>query len=204
MVSTKKNTSLNDKQYRFRSSSSTADVLTLIINRICEELDNKFDSRVIVLATSMTFDKVGHKWMLQKHSSYRTSGNFFSVIKSLLTGRPMQLVVNGQSPETQALPNVLLSILSSPFLFYIDDLPKNIHWSLVNMNADDTNVYDCTWKNLDIKNSAAWVVLTVERGKNLHITFNTCIINLVTFHHHRKQTLNVPLSCWTVGPFWIP
>lgn len=58
----------------------------------------------------------------------------------------MQIVVNGWSSESQAHPDVLSSILVF-FCFILTISLKNIHWSLINMNADDKNVFDK--KNLE-------------------------------------------------------
>lgn len=53
-----RNNRQNDNRYGFCSVNSTANVLTVIIQRICEALDNRFVMRPIVLDISKTFDKV--------------------------------------------------------------------------------------------------------------------------------------------------
>lgn len=62
----------------FRSSSSTADIVTIIMHGISEALDNKNILRLIDLDISQGFENV---W-LQKSTCYRIYGIFFSVIKS--------------------------------------------------------------------------------------------------------------------------
>ena len=57
---------LSNFQYGFRSSRSTADVLTVITHRISRALDSNLDARVITLDISKEFDKVWHKGLLHK------------------------------------------------------------------------------------------------------------------------------------------
>ena len=53
-----KNHLLCDEQYGFRSSRSTADVLTVITHRVSEALDEGFMTRAVALDISKAFDKV--------------------------------------------------------------------------------------------------------------------------------------------------
>lgn len=75
-----------------------------------------------------------------------------------------------------AIPQCLLfgSTLS---VLYINDLPKSILQSFVNIYADDTTVY--TSKILD---DQSLTLTFLCRGKNWLVTFNAS--KLVTFHHH--------------------
>lgn len=52
------NNPLTDKQYGFRFSGSTADVLNIVIHRSTKTIDNKQISRAITLDMSKVFDKV--------------------------------------------------------------------------------------------------------------------------------------------------
>ena len=87
---------LSDVQYGFRSSRSTADVLTVVSHRISKALDSSFDGRVIALDISKAFDQVWHKGLLHKLTSYGITGRLNSTLKSFLLGRKMQIVVNRQ------------------------------------------------------------------------------------------------------------
>ena len=64
-----KNNLLSDVQYGFRSSRSTADVLTVITHRISEAMAKGNHTRVVALDISKAFDKVWHKGLLHKQSS---------------------------------------------------------------------------------------------------------------------------------------
>lgn len=75
---------MNDKEYGFRSSVFTADILSIITHRITEELDNKKylkSDRTI----SKTFEKVWHWRHLQKLVSYGTSRRVLAFIMSVLS-----------------------------------------------------------------------------------------------------------------------
>ena len=56
-----KNHLLCDEQYGFRSSRSTADVLTVITHRVSGALDEGFMTRAVALDISKAFDKVWHR-----------------------------------------------------------------------------------------------------------------------------------------------
>ena len=55
---------LSDQQYGFQSFRSTADVPTVITDRISRALDCSFDTRAIALDISKAFDRVWHKGQL--------------------------------------------------------------------------------------------------------------------------------------------
>lgn len=87
---------MNDKQYGFRWTLSTA-------HRTSEALSKKYISRTIAFDISKAIDKVWHRWLLHKLSSYGLIGRVFLVIKSFLKGMSMKVFVNGQSSESRAI-----------------------------------------------------------------------------------------------------
>ena len=151
-----KNNLLSDVQYGFRSSRSTADVLTVITHRISEAIAKGNHTRVIALDISKAFDKVWHKGLLHKLSSYGICGNIYAIIKSFLSGRSLKVVVNGQSSESHSInAGVPQGSILGPtlFLLFINDLPNLFIESLVDIYADDSTLYqststvtdDCNW-----------------------------------------------------------
>ena len=139
------NNLLSDHQYGFRSSRSTADLLTVITDRFYRALDKCGEARAIALDISKAFDKVWHCGLLRKLSSYGVSGNVFKIIESFLTNRSIKVVLDGQHsssfPVTSGVPqgSILGPIL---FLIYINDLPELLS-SKVALFADDTTIYSC-------------------------------------------------------------
>ena len=66
-------------QYGFRSSRSTADLLTVVSDRIAR-----------------AFDKVWHAGLLHKLKSYGISGQIFGLISSFLSNRWLRVVLDGK------------------------------------------------------------------------------------------------------------
>ena len=111
---------LSDVQYGFRSSRSTADILTVITDPIVRSLDSSFETRTIALNISKAFDKVWHKGLLLKLKSYGISGRILSILKSFLTNRKMKVVLDGQSSDLYFLnAGVPQGSVLGPTLFLI-------------------------------------------------------------------------------------
>ena len=86
------------------------------------------------------FDKVWHEGLLFKLEHMRISGNLLSLLKSFLSDRLQQVVLNGQcSSWSSVLAGVLQVSILGPliFLIYINDLSGNLQ-STVKLFADDT------------------------------------------------------------------
>lgn len=73
------------------------------------------------------------------------------------------------------------------FLVNLNDLPKIIFLYLVNIYADYTAVYVCTFKNLaDLRlaaNPSSDLTNPVQKWKNEHVTFSSCETKVISFHH---------------------
>ena len=79
----------SDFQYGFRSSRSTADLLTVVPDTIAQAFKKYGATRAAALDTSKAFDSVQHAGLLHKLTSYGTSGRTFGLIPSFLsTWRP--------------------------------------------------------------------------------------------------------------------
>ena len=64
----------SDFQYGFRSSRSTADVLTVVSDRIARAFNRSGATRAVALDISKAFNRVWHAGLLQKLKSYEVSG----------------------------------------------------------------------------------------------------------------------------------
>ena len=87
----------SDHQYGFRSSRSTADLLTVITERIHRVLDISGEARAVALDISKAFDKVWHAGLLHKLKAYGISGSIFDLISSFLSDRRIRVVLDGHS-----------------------------------------------------------------------------------------------------------
>ena len=77
----------SDFQYGFRSSRSTADLLTVVSDRIARVLNRSGTTRAVALDISKVFDSVFHAGLLHKLKSYGISGQIFGLISSFLSNR---------------------------------------------------------------------------------------------------------------------
>ena len=66
----------SDFQYGFRSSRSTADLLTVVSDRIARAFNRSGATQAVVLDISMAFDRVWHAGLLHKLKSFRSFRSF--------------------------------------------------------------------------------------------------------------------------------
>ena len=133
----------SDFQYVFRSSRSTADLLTVVPNRIARAFNRSGATRAVALDISKAFDRVWHSGLLHKLKSYGISGQIFGLISSFLSNRWLRVVLDGKSsqeyPVNAGVPQG--SILGpSLSLLYINDLPDDGIWNIA-ICADETILY---------------------------------------------------------------
>ena len=70
----------SDFRYGFRSSRSTADLLTVVSERITRAFNKSAAARAVALNISKPFDRVWHPGLLQQLKSYGISGRIFGII----------------------------------------------------------------------------------------------------------------------------
>ena len=87
----------SDFQYGFRSSRSTADLLTVVSDRIARAFNRSGAFRAVALDISKAFERVWHAGLLQKRKSYGISGQVFGLISSFLSNRWPRVVLDGKS-----------------------------------------------------------------------------------------------------------
>ena len=110
----------SDFQYGFRSSQSTADLLTVVSDTIARAFSRSGTTQAVALDILKAFDRVWHAGLLYKLKSYGISGQIFGLICSFLGNRWLRVVLDGKSSQ-EYLVNVGLpqgSILG-PTLFLL-------------------------------------------------------------------------------------
>ena len=133
----------SDFQYGFRSSRSTADLLTVVSDRIARASNRSRATRAVALDISKAFDRVWHAGLLHKLKSYGISGQIFGLISSFLSNRQLQVVLDWKSsqeyPVNAGVPqgSILDPTLS---LLYINDLSDDVICNIA-IYADDATLY---------------------------------------------------------------
>ena len=77
----------SDFQYDFRSSGSTADLVTVVSDRFTRAFNRSGATRAVALYICKVFDSVWHTGLLHKLESYGISGQIFGLISSFLSNR---------------------------------------------------------------------------------------------------------------------
>ena len=178
-------------QYGFRSSQSTADLLTVVFDSIARAFNRSGATRAVALDISKAFDRVWHAVVLHKRKSYGISGQIFGLISSFLSNRQLRVVLDGKSsqeyPVNAGAPQG--SILGPTlFLLYINDFPDDVICNIA-IYADDTTLYSkCNqasdlWQQLEL---ASDLRDTVDWGMKWLVDFNAGKTQLVSFDRSKN------------------
>ena len=187
----------SDFQYGFSSSRSTADLLTVVSDRIAKAFNRFGATRAVALDISKAFDRVWHARLLHKLKSYGISGQIFGLISSFLSNRRLRVVLVGKSsqeyPVNAGVPQV--SILGTAlFLLYINDLPDDFICNIA-IYADDTTLYSkCDqasdlWQQLELASELESDLRdTVDWGRKWLVDFNAGKPQLVSFDRSKNTS----------------
>ena len=134
---------LSDFQYGFRSSQSTAHLLTVVSDRIARAFNRSGATRAVALDIFKAFDRVWHAGLLHKLKSYGISFQIFGLISSFLSNRWLQVFRDGKSsqeyPVNAGVPQGSILGLTL-FPLYNNDLPDDVICDIA-IYADDTTLY---------------------------------------------------------------
>ena len=116
----------SDFQHGFRSSRSTADLLTVVSDRIARAFNRSGAARAVALDISKAFDRVGHVGLLHKRKSYGVSDQICGFISSFLSNRRLRVVLDGKSskeypvnPEFLKAPVLVLHFSYYTFMTFL-------------------------------------------------------------------------------------
>ena len=86
----------SDFQYGLRSSRSTADLLTVVADRIAKAFNRSGSTRAVALDISKAFDRVWHTGILHELKSYGILGQIFGLISSFHNNRWLRVALDGK------------------------------------------------------------------------------------------------------------
>ena len=104
----------SDFQYGCRSSQSTADLLTVVSDRIATTFN-----RSGALDITKAFEKIWHASLLHKLKSYGISCQIFGLISSFLSNRQFWVVLDGLQKNIQLMVEFLKAPSLVPHFCYI-------------------------------------------------------------------------------------
>ena len=179
-----------DFQYGFRSSQSTADILTVVSVRVARAFNRSRATRDVALDILKSFDRVWHAGLLHRYISYGVSGQIFGLISSFLGNRWLQVVLDGKSskeyPVNAGVPQG--SILGPTlFLLYINDLPDDVICDIAIYVADTTPYPKCDqasdlWQQLELASELESDLQdTLDWSRKWPVDFNAAKTQLVSF-----------------------
>ena len=160
----------SDFQSDFRSSRPTADLLTVVSDRITRVFNMSRAARAVALDISKAFDRVWHADLLHKQKSYGVSGQIFGLISSFLSNRQLRVVLDGKSSQKYIVnAGVPQGSISGPtlFLLNINDLPDDAICDIA-ICADDTILYSKCDQASDL-----WQELEFNLLLNLNLIYET-------------------------------
>ena len=130
---------ITDCQHGFRARRSCETQMITPVHGLAESLDNGRQVDMMVLDFSKAFDRVPHQRLLKKLDHYGVRGETYNWIRSFLTNRSQQVIVNRETldnvPVVSGVPQWPLL-----FLMFINDLPDS-DTSKTRLLADDCIIY---------------------------------------------------------------
>ena len=127
---------IDDAQHGFRKKHSTVSNLIEMINDVTHNIDNKLNVDLITIDFSRAFDSISQSKLIQKLEAYGISGKILLWIKSFLTNRTFNVLVNGiSSINFPVASSVQQGSKLGPlcYIIYANDLIKKFKFAQVKM-----------------------------------------------------------------------
>lgn len=129
---------LSDQQYGFRKGRWAGDLLVYLTHRWAQAIESKGEALVVSLDVAKAFDRVWHKALLSKLSSYGLPEKLCEWVYCFLADRSIKVVVDGECSDSLSVnAGVPQGCVLSPtlFLLHINDM---LQISGIHCYADDS------------------------------------------------------------------
>ena len=193
---------LHPNQHGFRKQRSCATQLLAHTSDVFSNLVEGNDVDCIYLDYAKAFDKVDHGILIKKLAQYGVTEKYLKWIKSFLTGRTQNVVLNGfYSYLSSVISGVPQGSVLGPLLFiiYINDLSNLIKNAKILTFADDTKIIS----------KISSVEDTISLQENLNSIMEWSIRNNMSLNNqkfelmcHKTHLMNKSLESFSSLPFF--
>ena len=136
----------SDFQYDVTSFGWTADLPTVVSDRIARAFSRSGATRAITVDIFKAFDRVWHAGLPHKLTSYGISGQIFGLISSFFSDGRLVVVLDGKSsqeyPVNAGVPQGPI-LCPTHFLLYINDHPNDVICNVAILSEDTTLYSKC-------------------------------------------------------------
>ena len=129
----------SDFQYGFRSSRSTADLLTVVSDRIARAFNRSGATQAVALDISKAFDRVCHAGLLHILKSCGISGQMFGLISSFLSNYWLHVVLDENIHKN--IPLILEFVRGLFLALHFSYYTLTTFICNITIYADDTTFY---------------------------------------------------------------
>ena len=190
------NNLITPQQHGFRRYRSTLTQLLHHFDLILQILESNNNADTLYLDLSKAFDKVNHQTLLHKLEQMKITGKILTWIRSFLTNRTQQVVVNGhKSIPVKVESGVPQGTVLGPALFiiYMNNVTEYIRNVTIQLFADDSKITTAITNSADrnklldaLKSLLVWTM-------HNSMEFNDQKFQLLQIG--RDDTLKLPYEC---------
>jgi Reverse transcriptase (RNA-dependent DNA polymerase)/Endonuclease-reverse transcriptase len=181
------------EQHGFVRRKSTITNLAEFTSEIARNINNRVQVDAVYTDFSKAFDRVDHRLLLHKLSSFGISGQLHCLLSDYLNKRVQKVVIgSGTSSCADVTSGVPQGSVLGPLLFtmFVNDIPQSMKTSQCLMYADDLKIFrpihdltECSLLQEDLKNLENWC-------RVWKLTLNISKCNVITFTNKRKNVVS--------------